>query len=91
MLSETIDQTYPQLSAALDGVAKFSDTIGKRDEQIKKLLAQANQVAGVLGDRSQQVDRLWSTPTPARRHQRAQPGDQRLLSKVSAFSAQVRT
>src|SRR6185312_11941153 len=34
VLSETVDQTYPQLSAALDGVAKFSDSIGKRDEQI---------------------------------------------------------
>ena len=38
--------------------AKFSDTIGKRDEQIKHLLAQANQVASVLGDRSEQVNRL---------------------------------
>src|SRR5206468_5625071 len=43
VLSETIDQTYPHLSAALDGVAKFSDTIGKRDEQITHLLAQANK------------------------------------------------
>ena len=32
VLSHTIDQTYPHLSAALDGVAKFSDTIGKRDD-----------------------------------------------------------
>src|ERR1700757_3736791 len=58
VLSQTIDQTYPHLSAALDGVAKFSDTIGKRDEEVKHLLAQANQVASVLGDRSEQVDRL---------------------------------
>ncbi|MDD4868451.1 MAG: MCE family protein [Mycobacterium sp.] len=58
VLSQTIDQTYPHLSAALEGVSKFSDTIGKRDEQIKHLLAQANQVARVLGDRSDQVDRL---------------------------------
>ena len=58
MLSETIDQTYPHLSAALDGVARFSDTIGKRDEEIKQLLANANKVAGVLGDRSEQINRL---------------------------------
>ena len=58
VLSQTVDQTYPHLSAALDGVAKFSDTIGKRDEEIKHLLAQANQVATILGDRSQQFDRL---------------------------------
>ena len=58
VLSETVDQTYPHLSAALDGVARFSDTIGKRDEQFKQLLANANQVASVLGNRSEQINRL---------------------------------
>lgn len=58
VLSETINQTYPHLSAALDGVAKFSDTIGKRDEQFRQLLANANKVAGVLGDRSGQINQL---------------------------------
>src|ERR1700758_643166 len=58
VLSQTIDQTYPHLSAALDGVTKFSNTIGKRDEQIKHLLAQAHQVADVLGDRSEQINTL---------------------------------
>src|SRR5271157_6198760 len=58
VLSQTVDQTSPHLSAALDGVAKFSDTIGKRDEEVKHLLAQANQVASILGDRSEQIDRL---------------------------------
>jgi phospholipid/cholesterol/gamma-HCH transport system substrate-binding protein len=58
VLSETIDQTYPHLSAALDGVARFSDTIGKRDDEIKQLLANANKIAGILGNRSEQVNRL---------------------------------
>jgi phospholipid/cholesterol/gamma-HCH transport system substrate-binding protein len=58
VLSETIDQTYPHLSAALDGVARFSDTIGKRDDQIKQLLANANKIAGILGNRSAQVNQL---------------------------------
>jgi phospholipid/cholesterol/gamma-HCH transport system substrate-binding protein len=58
VLSETIDQTYPHLSAALDGVARFSDTIGKRDVQFKQLLANANKVAAVLGNRSEQINRL---------------------------------
>ena len=58
VLSETIDQTYPHLSAALDGVARFSDTIGKRDDQIKDLLANANKIAGVLGNRSEKINAL---------------------------------
>src|SRR6478752_303749 len=58
VLSDTINQTYPNLSAALDGVARFSDTIGKRDEQFRQLLANANKVASVLGDRGGQINAL---------------------------------
>lgn len=58
VLSETVNETSPHLSAALDGVARFSDTIGKRDEQFKELLANANKVASVLGDRSEQINQL---------------------------------
>jgi phospholipid/cholesterol/gamma-HCH transport system substrate-binding protein len=91
VLSETVDQTYPHLSAALDGVAKFSDTIGKRDEEIKHLLAQANQVAGVLGDRSQQFDRLLVNANTliAAFNERGQAIDA-LLGNVAAFSEQVK-
>jgi phospholipid/cholesterol/gamma-HCH transport system substrate-binding protein len=90
VLSETVDQTYPNLSAALDGVAKFSDTIGKRDEQIKHLLAQANQIASVLGDRSQQVDRLLvNTKTLLAAFNERGRAIDALLANVSAFSTQV--
>src|ERR1700730_4225491 len=90
VLSQTIDQTYPHLSAALEGVAKFSDTIGKRDEQITHLLAQANQVASVLGDRSEQIDRLFvnSNTLLAAFNERSR-AISALLGNVSAFSAQV--
>jgi phospholipid/cholesterol/gamma-HCH transport system substrate-binding protein len=91
VLSETIDQTYPHLSSALDGVAKFSDTIGKRDEQIKHLLAQANQVASVLGDRSTQIDRLLvhANTLLAAFNERGRAIDA-LLANVAAFSEQVK-
>src|SRR6202161_3828779 len=90
VLSETIDQTAPHLSAALDGVAKFSDTIGKRDEQVTHLLVQANKIASILGDRSQQVDRLFvnahSLLAAFNERSRAISA---LLSNVATFSAQV--
>jgi phospholipid/cholesterol/gamma-HCH transport system substrate-binding protein len=91
VLSQTIDQTYPHLSAALDGVAKFSDTIGKRDEEVKHLLAQANQVASILGDRSEQVDRLLVNAKTllAAFNERGQAIDA-LLANVAAFSEQVK-
>src|SRR6516164_9782711 len=91
VLSQTIDQTYPHLSATLDGLTKFSDTIGKRDEQIKHLLAQASKVASVLGDRSGQIDRLLVNAKTllAAFNERGRAIDA-LLQNISAFSAQVR-
>src|SRR6516225_1786147 len=91
VLSQTIDQTYPHLSAALDGLTKFSDTIGKRDEEIKHLLAQANQVASVLGDRSEQINRLLVNAKTllAAFNERGQAIDA-LLANVAAFSEQVK-
>src|SRR5271157_1637950 len=90
VLSQTVNQTYSHLSPALDGLAKFSDTIGKRDEQIKHLLAQANKVASVLGDRSEQINRLLvnSKTLLAAFNERGRAIDT-LLGNISAFSAQV--
>ncbi len=90
VLSQTIDQTYPHLSAALEGVAEFSDTIGKRDDQITHLLTQANQVASVLGDRSEKVDRLLvNAKTLLVAFNERSRAISALLGNVSAFSAQV--
>jgi phospholipid/cholesterol/gamma-HCH transport system substrate-binding protein len=91
VLSETIDQTYPHLSAALDGVARFSDTIGKRDDEIKHLLANANKIAGVLGNRSEQINQLLVNAQTllGEINARGQAIDL-LLERVGAFSEQVK-
>jgi phospholipid/cholesterol/gamma-HCH transport system substrate-binding protein len=91
VLSETVKETYPHLSAALDGVAKFSDTLGKRDEQLKHLLAEARKVAGVLGDRSKQINALLRNTQEllAAFNERGRAIDA-LLANVSAFSTQVK-
>jgi phospholipid/cholesterol/gamma-HCH transport system substrate-binding protein len=90
VLSEFLDQTYPHLSATLQGVQRLSDTIGKRDEQIRQLLANANKIAGVLGNRSEQFDRLLVNAQTllAAVNERGQAITY-LLSRVDAFSAQV--
>ncbi|OBF58934.1 mammalian cell entry protein [Mycobacterium sp. 852002-53434_SCH5985345] len=90
VLSQTINQTYPHLSATLDGLTKFSDTIGKRDEEVKHLLAQAHQVASVLGDRSEQINRLLVNAKTllAAFNERARAIGL-LLQNISAFSAEV--
>ncbi len=90
VLSHTINQTYPHLSAALDGVAKFSDIIGRRDDQLRHLLTEARKVAGVLGDRSKQINALLRNTQAllAAFNQRGK-AIEALLANVSAFSTQV--
>ncbi len=90
VLSRTINQTYPHLSAALDGVAKFSDIIGKRDDDLKHLLTEARKVAGVLGDRSKQINALLrNTQTLLAAFNERGKAIAALLANVSAFSTQV--
>jgi phospholipid/cholesterol/gamma-HCH transport system substrate-binding protein len=91
VLSETIDQTYPHLSAAFDGVARFSDTIGKRDEQIKQLLANANKIAGILGSRSEQINQLLvNAQTLLHAINERNYAVSMLLERVSEFSTQLK-
>lgn len=89
-LSDTIDQTHPELSAALDGVAEFSKTIGNRDDEIKLLLAQANKVADVLGGRGEQINALLVNAETllAAVNERGR-AIRTLLENVSVFSEQV--
>lgn len=91
VLSETIDQTYPHLSAALDGVARFSETIGKRDDQIKQLLANANKIAGILGSRSEKINALLvNAQSLLGAINERQYAVSVLLEQVGAFSDQVK-
>jgi phospholipid/cholesterol/gamma-HCH transport system substrate-binding protein len=90
VLSRTISQTYPHLSSALDGVAKFSDIIGKRDDELRHLLGEARKVAGVLGDRSKQINALLrNTQTLLAAFNERGKAIAALLTNVSAFSTQV--
>ena len=55
VLSETFKDTPPHLKVAVEGVERFSQTLDERDAQLRKLLANANKVTGVLAQRSDQV------------------------------------
>lgn len=55
VLADTFKDTPPDLKAAVQGVARFSDTLDKRDAELRNLLANANKATGVLAQRSDQV------------------------------------
>lgn len=90
VLSETINQTAPDLSAALDGVARFSDTIGKRDDEVTHLLGQANKIATVMGKRSGQIDAmLRNTQTLTAAFNQRSAAISAMLGNIAYFGEQV--
>lgn len=57
-LADTFKDTPPDLKLALEGVARFSDTLNARDAKLRDLLANANKVTAVLAKRSDQIAQL---------------------------------
>ena len=55
VLSATFADTPPQLKIAVEGVARFSQTLDERDAQLRGLLTNANKATTVLAERSDQV------------------------------------
>jgi phospholipid/cholesterol/gamma-HCH transport system substrate-binding protein len=55
VLSETFADTPPELKIAVEGVARFSETLNERDAQLRGLLTNANKTTTVLAERSNQV------------------------------------
>ncbi|OBG62814.1 mammalian cell entry protein [Mycobacterium sp. E3305] len=57
-LADTFRETPSEVRPALEGVARFSETLNNRDAQLRSLLGNANKVSTVLGRRSQQIAAL---------------------------------
>lgn len=55
VLSATFADTPPQLRIAVDGVARFSQTLDERDAQLRNLLGNADKATTVLAQRSDQI------------------------------------
>mgnify|MGYP001156541727 CR=1 FL=1 len=59
-VSEAFAHTPEELRDAVQGVARFAQTLNERDAQLRKLLDDAAKATGVLAHRSDQVARLIS-------------------------------
>lgn len=58
VMADEFADTPPVLKAALQGVARFSQTIDDRDGQLRGLLVDANKVTAVLSDRSDAIVKM---------------------------------
>jgi phospholipid/cholesterol/gamma-HCH transport system substrate-binding protein len=54
-LAQTFQDTPPDLKVAVDGVGRLSETLDKRDAELRALLANANKATTVLAGRADQV------------------------------------
>jgi phospholipid/cholesterol/gamma-HCH transport system substrate-binding protein len=55
VLADELSDTPPDLKAAVQGVARVSQTLDERDAQLRNLLSNANKVTDVLAQRSDEV------------------------------------
>ncbi len=55
VLADTFAETPPDLKLAVAGISRFSETLNKRDTQLRDLLSDANKATTVLAERSGQV------------------------------------
>ncbi|MGE0779606.1 MCE family protein [Mycolicibacterium sp.] len=57
-LTDTLKDTPPELKIAVDGVARFSQTLSRRDTELRNLLSNANKATTVLAQRTDKIVRL---------------------------------
>lgn len=57
-MSGALANTPPELKGALEGITKLSQSINSRDESLKELLSRAENVTGILAERSGQINSL---------------------------------
>jgi phospholipid/cholesterol/gamma-HCH transport system substrate-binding protein len=89
-LSETFQGTPPDLKAAVDGLARFSDSLDKRDAQLRNLLANANKVTTVLGQRGDELRKLVGDTNSLLAALLSQSGSlDQIAGNLSAMSQQV--
>ena len=55
VVADTFSETPPELRVAVEGVARFSETLNERDAQLRELLTNANKSTAVLAERSDQI------------------------------------
>lgn len=58
VVSGTMNQAAPEIQASFEGIARLSETVASRDQEIRKLLASSKDVAELLSQRSEDITEL---------------------------------
>jgi len=89
-LADTFRDTPPDLQVAVQGLGRFSESLNKRDNQLRDLLTNANKATKVLADRSDQIVGLISNTNALLAELRTESASLDSLSgNLSALSRQL--
>ncbi|MBF6316186.1 MCE family protein [Nocardia cyriacigeorgica] len=61
VLSDAFATTPPHIRSAIDGVTRLSNTVAKRDDELRKLFAATKKTTQVLADRNAEFERLLTS------------------------------
>ncbi|NEW42140.1 MCE family protein [Nocardia cyriacigeorgica] len=61
VLSDAFTATPPHIRSAIDGVTRLSNTVAKRDDELRKLFAATAKTTQVLADRNAEFERLLTS------------------------------
>ncbi|QLL07554.1 MCE family protein [Mycobacterium vicinigordonae] len=90
-LSETFRDTPPELKEAVDGVARFAQTLDARDAQLRSLLANASKATHVLSERTDQLVGLVGSTNALLIELRSQSvAVDNISANLSAFARQLK-
>jgi phospholipid/cholesterol/gamma-HCH transport system substrate-binding protein len=91
MMAQTFANTPPDLKNAMEGVARFAQTLDERDTQLRSLLHNAAKATGVLAKRTDQVVSLVRDTNALLAQLRTQSSAlDRIATNISAASRQLR-
>ena len=91
VLADTFKDTPPDLRVAVQGAARFSQTLDARDAQLRTLLQNANKATGVLAQRSNEVVTLISNTNELLAQLENQSSAlEEISGNISAFARQLK-
>ncbi len=91
VVSDTVNQSAPEIQASFEGIARLSQSVASRDSQIQALLNSSRDVSALLADRSADlVDLMQNSSLIFEEVQRRKAAIHRLLVNARILATQLR-
>jgi phospholipid/cholesterol/gamma-HCH transport system substrate-binding protein len=91
VVSDTVNQSAPEIQASFEGIARLSQSVASRDAQIQTLLRSSRDVSALLADRSTDiVDLMKNSSLVFEEVQHRKQAIHRLLVNARTLAIQLR-